>query len=523
MSTAGRAPNIVWFISDDTGLDMLGCFGGKVRTPNIDRIAEKGVKAVRFHTVHPTCTPSRFCYLTGTYGGRCKVESFLKENPTVEPYNLGFNVKVIDESPNIARLFQQNGYTTGHVGKWHVGRGRGQVIQGGYNLEDDPADPDVARRLEQDYQAMCDEVSRVGYDYVGGLVWGNTDGRPLAKLRHHNLEWHTAAAMNFLDERKPDEPFFLTVATTTIHGPHHAESLRADPRACEYGYLEKAPDVQPSRQSVMDRLAEADGVEINHVTTGALWMDDAVGAVVDHVEKMDLAEDTIFIFSTDHGPGTISGKFTIYQGGMRIPFCMRWDGRIPAGSTCDALLCNVDFLPTLAEACGIEIPEDYTLDGISRLAQLTGGAPDDREFLYHSWGYCRAVADKKWKYAAWRHPDEQIKQMKSGQVEMAFSQFGKPQGHYEMHHYPHYFDPDQLYDLENDPDEQNNLALLPQYSDILKEMREKLRGVLETFDHPFDLDRVDPFITSGTHAKLAQASFADERPFQADWYKQHGY
>jgi arylsulfatase A-like enzyme len=503
---------------------MLGYSGGPVLTPHIDRIARKGVSARRFHTVHPTCTPSRFCYLTGTYGGRCKVESFLDENPVDESYNLGFNVKVIDESPNIARLFRDAGYTTAHVGKWHVGRPRRQVIQGGYRPQDDPAKPEVARRLQEDYRSMCDEVRRVGYDYVAGLVWGNTDGRPITALRHHNLEWHTASALDFLTDRaEADDPFFLTVATTTIHGPHHVESLRADPRACEHGYLEEAPKVQPSRESVMDRLAEADDVELHHVSAGALWMDDAVGAVVDRIEQMGLAEDTIFIFSTDHGPGTISGKFTIYQGGMRIPFCMRWDGHIPAGSTCDALLCNVDFLPTLAQAAGVEIPADYRLDGQSRWGQLTGQAQDDRDFLYHSWGYCRAVAGKKWKYAAWRHPHQQIQQMQQGQVDMAFTQFGKAQGHYEMHHYPHYFDPDQLYDLEDDPDEQNNLAALPQYADVLRQMRQKLRGVLETFDHPFDLDRVDPFVTGAKHKQLAQASLADTRPFQAGWYKQHGY
>ena len=523
MNASSKRPNIVWFISDDTGQDMLGFSGGPVLTPNIDRIAEKGMRAARFHTVHPTCTPSRFCYLTGQYGGRCKVQSFLEENPKDQPYNLGFNVKVIDDTPNIARLFRDNGYATAHVGKWHVGRGRGQVIRHRYTPDKDPGDEKVARCLQDDYQAMCDEITRVGYDYVGAVVWGNTDGRPLEKLRHHNIEWHTDAALKFLDAQESDQPFFLTVATTTIHGPHHVESLRADARACEHGYLEEAPDVQPSRSSVLQRLTDAEGVQLNHQSSGALWMDDAVGAVVDRVERMGLAEDTIFIFSTDHGPGTISGKFTIYQGGMRIPLGMRWDGHIPAGSTCDALLANVDFLPTLAEAAGIEVPESYDVDGLSRWAQITGQAEDDREQLYHSWGYCRAVATRKWKYAAWRHPAEQIRAMKAGEVDMAYSQFGKPGGHYEMHHYPHYFEPDQLYDLEADPDEQNNLALLPQHADVLEDMRSRLGQILETFDHPFDLDRVDPFVTGGEHARLAEASFADRRCFQAGWYKQHGY
>jgi arylsulfatase A-like enzyme len=364
---------------------------------------------------------------------------------------------------------------------------------------------------------MQEQVRGVGFDFAEAIAWGNTDNRPLRRLQYHNLEWHTAAALEFLETyARGDRPFFLTMATTTMHGPHHVESLKTNGLQTEVGYLDNAPQVQPARSTIFQRLRDA-GLPTDHHTAGALWMDDAFGAVMRRIEYLGLADNTIVIWSTDHGIGTIGGKFTCYQGGVQIPFCMKWPGQIEAGLNCDALIQNVDFLPTVLDMVGVPLPEGLSVDGVSRWPQLAGKEPDAREDLYFEWGYTRAVRTRKWKYVAFRHTPEQIETMVSGKMDMAFNMRGQPGGEFGMHLYPSYWDPDQLYDLDEDPEEQRNLAGDPRYLPVLREMQTRLRKYLARFDCPFDL-AVHPFVASPEYRRLAENAMADESIYEADWY-----
>jgi arylsulfatase A-like enzyme len=516
-----RRPNIIWFISDDTSDEMLGYAGGNVLTPHIDSIAFAGVVCTQYHTASPTCCPSRYSYLTGLYPGHCPDPRFADAFEKTGPYNLGFNVYAEPSTPTIASLLQDAGYRTGFVGKWHVGSPRTSLNGYKYAEDDNPSDPTVARKLQQDYAAMQREVQSVGFDYADGIAWGNTDSRPIKALRYHNLEWHTQNALEFLDRYAgSDQPFFLNMATTTIHGPHHIESLETDGRATEWGLLPEMPNVQAPRQSVLDRL-DAAGIDRSHRAAGALWMDDAFGAVMQRVQEMGVAENTIFVFSTDHGVDVTAGKFSCYQGGVRIPYTMKWTGRIEPCTRCDALLQNIDFIPTLLEAAGISIPDSLAIDGVSRWTQLTG-AEDERENLYFEWGYSRSVRTRRWKYIAYRPTPEQLNKMRNGEVKQAYNLSGQLRPQTAMRNYPHYFAPDQLYDLENDPDEQINLAADPDYAEQLAEMKALLSHYLDRFVHSFSLE-VDAFLTSEAYQRLVEAALADDRIYHSYWYLQHAY
>ncbi len=520
---AEKRPNIVWFITDDTGDCMLGYADGPVMTPNIDRIAREGVTLNQFHTVAPACGPSRYAYLTGMFPGHCPSPRFRKDCRPERPYNLGFNVDLLPGQPNITAFLQRAGYATGFTGKWHVGVPRATLRGHQYDPEDDPADSATAKKLREDYDAMREQVRGTGFDFAEGIAWGNTDNRPLKKLQYHNLEWHTAAALQFLETRATSgKPFFLNMATTTMHGPHHVRSLETDGRQTEAGYIPDLPQVQPARASVFQRLKEA-GLPVNHHTAGALWMDDAFGAVMRKVEEMGLADNTIFIWSTDHGMGTISAKFTCYQGGVRIPCCMKWPRRIQPGATCNALMENTDFAPALLDMAGMKIPEDAKFDGRSFLPAITGEKEEIREDLYFEWGFTRAVRTRRWKYIAFRHTPEQIAAMKTGGVDMAFAMNGKPGPDFPMHMHPRYFDPDQLYDLENDPGEQKNLADNPQYAEVLAGMKSRLRRYLDSFSEPFDLETADPFIQSQAYQDLTRRNMADKHIYEAYYYKEKAY
>ncbi len=518
-----RKPNIVWFIADDTGDRMLGYAGGPVKTPNIDRIADEGVNCTQYHCASPACGPSRYSYLTGLYPGHCPSPRFRGDARPDRPNNIGFNADFLPGQQGLPAFLKQNGYATGFTGKWHVGIPRSRLSRHSYNSEDDPSNPEIARKLREDYELMQEQVRGTGFEYAEGIAWGNTDNRPIRKLQYHNLEWHTDSALRFLDKHAGgDKPFFLNMATTTMHGPHHVRSLETAGLETEFGFLDEAPNVQPSRKSVFDRLEKA-GMPIDHHTAGTLWMDDAFGAVMNKVEDMGLADNTIFIWSTDHGMGTISSKFTCYQGGVRIPHCMKWDGHIPPGSVCDALLENIDFSPTLLEMAGIELPEEARIDGQSYWPVISGGKEEIHEDLYFEWGITRAVRTRKWKYLAFRHTPEQIAAMKNGEVDTALQMSGKAGGNFTMHMHPHYFEPDQLYDLENDPEEKKNLADDPKYADVLKDMKSRLQGYTEEFSEPFDVDKVDPFVKSGKYRELIENSRADKRIYEYYYYKEKAY
>lgn len=528
-----ESPNIVWIIPDDTNHRMLGFGGGAVLSPNLDSIARNGVVFRQFHCSAPACGPSRYTYFTGHYGGRCPTDEFRREGPEAdEPYRLFFNTCLDpDKELSVGRALQQAGYRTGHVGKWHIDASPEDVAAlPGFDPDDDPRDPAVAAKMAMHQAQLCEIVRKAGFDYARRVVWGNYQTLP-QKARNHNIEWITKGALDFIDQCAPGEaPFFLSMATTTIHGPNHVSSLLADPHLTPAGYADDHLGCQASRQSLYERLSQAEGVKFNSTTAGVLWMDDAVGAVLDKLRALGLERNTLVIFSGDHGP-SLGGKFTTYQRGTRIPSIAQWPARIPAGRVVDELTQNIDFLPTLLEAAGAGAPESLTLDGRSLLPLLTGAQDDlpGRDDLYFEFGYTRAVRTRRWKYIAWRLPRQVINDLQSGEREALCTHYGRPLPSDRVEPslitaslvaYPHYFDPDQLYDLESDPYERRNLAGDEQFAPVLAEMRARLCKYLDTFDRPFPLDDLHGFYASERfqelRAKVAERVARERDPWCQD-------
>jgi len=499
-------PNIIWIIPDDTSHRMLGFGGGNVLSPNLDSIARNGIVLDQFHCSAPACMPSRYSYLTGHYGGRCPSEQF-RSGVRHEPYSVFFNT-VLDprREMSLGHALQRAGYRTGHVGKWHVGAGReDRDAMPRFDPHDDPRDPAVAARMARHQEKLCEIVRKAGFDYAHSVIWGNYESLP-ERAKNHNIEWITWGALKFIAQCAQERaPFFLSMATTTIHGPNHVSSLLADPHLTPAGYSDEHIGCQASRQSIYERLGKA-GIEFNSTTAGVLWMDDAVGAVLQRLRELGIEERTLVIFSVDHGP-SLGGKFTTYQRGTRIPFCAQWKGTLPAGRVVSALTQNVDFLPTLLDIAGADAPAEMTLDGRSLLPLMTGEQDDlpGRNDLYFEFGYTRAVRTERWKYIAWRLPRSLIERMQAGDMDTLCTHFGRPLPPDRVQpnlltasllNYPHYFDPDQLYDLQNDPYERKNLAADNRYAPVLKDMKARLRKYLDTFASPFPLDHLDDFYAS---------------------------
>ncbi len=481
-------PNIVCIMPDDTDFVWLSCYGGRTPTPAIDRLAAEGARFDQMYCSASACTPSRYTYLTGQYAGHCTDPHFLAQNPPDEPYNLAWNVVLNGDIPSLGHVLRANGYRTGIAGKWDVWRPVREMDLPFLAPDADLDDPAVDAQLRAYQAALAAEVRTTGgFDVAASIVVSNGEEFPIKALREHHLEWITKGALDFLDGCDGAQPFFLYVTPTAFHGPAHDKSYERDLRYTQGGKQDDLEGLHPPRAEMKARLA-ARGLPYNHDTVGITWIDDQVAAILAKLEALGVADNTLVIFKVDHN--TEIGKGTCHQHGVHIPMVLRWPGVVQPGTVCDARVQNVDFVPTILDIAGMTPPAEMRLDGASWRPLLTGEEKTLHDDLFFEFGYARAVLAGKWKYIALRYPQRLLDAMTSGALTEApnhIHQRLQGQMVIAVESYPAYFDPDQLFDVEADPDEQHNLADDPAYAEVLAEMRARLQSYLDTFAHPFDL------------------------------------
>lgn len=329
-----RPPNVILMICDDLGYGDLGCYGSKAPTPNLDRMAEAGMRFTRHNAAHPICSASRASLLTGRYGTRMNTTgAFGPNSPAGTSLDEAF----------VSNLFQEKGYSTKAIGKWHLG--------------DRPAYLPTNR----------------GFDSFYGVPW-SVDFWPLPLYRDMNiLEQDTdrltltprynREAVKYLKGRKnSNQPFFLYLAYSYPHDPARASKRFANKTGLGH---------------VGDCIAEID------------W---SVGEVLNAVEKSDLASNTLILFTSDHGPwyqgnpGPLRGrKASTFEGGFRVPLIAKWPGRITPGGVIDQWSSHLDVLPSLAGLCGLSLPTK-PLDGVDITGRFNhpGGSRERKPLLYFS-------------------------------------------------------------------------------------------------------------------------------------------
>ena len=514
-------PNIVFIFTDDNAFEYWGFGGGPDLSPHVDRIAAEGVTMTQAYATAPVCTPSRYSLYTGRYSGRCRLPEFRAEFPENEICNITWNTYLDPElETTIGNVFQKAGYTTGYVGKWHLGFDM-EPWRKQFKENDNPRDPEVASVLKEYAEAANQTVREAGFDYAASVTPINIDNHPVKGVQFHNLEWFAKGAIDFLDmQGKSKKPFLLFVNITTHHGPCHMESIDQDVSLTPVGHVEGLVGIMPSRQSIYRRI-DAKGLDADFKTAGTVWTDDCIGAIKDHLGEIGLEESTIFIFTTDHN--RYDGKATCYQGGVHIPLLIKYPGVIEPGSECHVRLLLPDLFPTLMEAAGINQASCPDIDGRSAWKQVTGVSDEPiREDLFFEFGYSRGVLFKNWKYIAIRHPDSLTQNMNSGLVDKAYALRGSITSEPCILRYPHYFDADQLYNLDQDPDEQVNLAYVQEHAGTLQMMKERLQAYTTTFENPFPVDHVDSFYTTAQFNLLVKnAREIDMEQFY--WYLRDCY
>ncbi len=487
-----KKPNILYFIMDDFPLDDIGCYygDGRVLTPNIDKLAQDATVFERAYCSSTVCTPSRYSHITGHYAGRNTDKKFLGENPVGDISKVNFNVVVNENIPSLTSILKDNGYQTGYSGKWHCGAPLESLGVPHFDADEDINTKECNDKIIAFQDIVQNQVKKtLKVDYAKSIAWGNIDELPLNKLKHHNLEWMTKGSLEMLDAFDDNNPFCLYMATSSFHGPlHHLSLLEADARYTWSGYDETLEEVAKKEREYIKNTLIENKMELNHHTVGALWSDYQFGKIIKRLEEKGVLDNTIIVFSADHG--IEPGKGSCFEMGVRIPIIVKWADGFAKGERVNTAIQNVDLLPTLLGACKIDKPTNAVFDGVDIKKLLNGEV--SRDSLYFEAGFNRAIIKGDMKYIALRYPKRVIDGLKSGENSKLPNCMDMPRQHQATitrEFYKDAYEPDQLYDLKNDIYESKNLVNDANYQAEFNELKSELQAYLDSFSsHPYNLN-----------------------------------
>ena len=347
-------PNILVIVADDLGyadIGMQGCTD--VATPNIDSLAKNGVRFTNGYVSGAVCSPSRAGLMTGRYQQRFGHDA----NPRGE---FGLDLK----ETTMAQRMKEAGYVTGITGKWHLGEQKSQMP--------------LARGFDEFYGILPHGIAAEKQG-SGGQVYRGWDK---VETPSDHTEKFGEEAVAFI-ERHKSEPWFLYLPFTAVHAPHIAPE----------SYVQKFSNIESRQRRQLCAMVSV--------------MDDRVGMVLEKLRELKLEENTlIFFFSDNGGPTAASvhngplrgGKWTVWEGGIRVPFAVQWKGRIAPGRVLDTQVIQLDVLPTALAAAGVEASPEWKLDGLNLLPLLEGKSDKlARDTLFWRFGVQYAVRQGDWK------------------------------------------------------------------------------------------------------------------------------
>ena len=432
-------PNFIFFLVDDMGYSDVGCFGSEYyETPNIDRLAEEGMKFTSAYAASTVCAPTRASLLTGKYPGRLHITHAIPiqgykriEDGTGTPLkDADYVMNLPLEEVTIAEALKPAGYATISIGKWHV------CNDTAYYPEYQGFDKNIGGNFRGN-------TGEYFYPYYGrwrmakGYPWIEWNTLPDGEPGEYLTDRLTDEALKFIDENK-DRPFFLYLPHYAVHTPIEAHDS-----------LIRKYEAKPV-DSIKGHIQPAYAAMIESV-------DQSMGALQKKLDELGLTENTIIIFTSDnggHGKWTSNypwrgNKGNFYEGGLRVPLIVKWPGVTEPGSVCEEPVITNDFYPTMLEMAGLPLMPEQHLDGLSMLPLLKEEGSLDREVLY--WHFPN--------YIGAGHPDP------SGPLGVIRFRDWKLIESFEDGSL-------ELYDLKNDPGETVNLA------DQNREMAEKMLDMM---------------------------------------------
>ena len=480
---AAKKPNIIVFLVDDYDKYETSVYGGKVLTPNLDRLAREGITFENAHVTSTVCTPSRYTFLTGRYAGSSYHSGYRELFPLGQQALPAFNVGLEPDNMNVGAVLAKGGYAAGFVGKFHVGPSLSDpAFRKKYGLHDVQKNAPFTERLNQQQfeneKRFRQVIKDYGFTWAKNIYWDNTE----APFQNHNPEWTAAAAVEFIEEHK-GQPFYLHYCTTLLHGPNGAWYKSLDhPKVTGEGMIKENLNAMPARSSVMERINKA-GLTSNEA--GYLWMDDSLGVILDKLDELKLTKNTVVLFVADHGSGN---KGSLYKAkGTEVPCIMRWPAGMKRGVRSNELIQNTDFVPTWFDLAGIKVPAKYKINGVSLKPLFQAPNKPVRSYVYSEIGAARSIKTKDYSYIALRYTKEQVQGVREENRRYLRGMTGLSGGvSRSIATHPRAYTGDQLYDLKRDPDAQKNLAGYPSHARTLKQLKQTLAAELKKFsDRPF--------------------------------------
>jgi arylsulfatase A-like enzyme len=365
-AAADKKPNVIVLLSDDVGYGEYGFQGNKeIPTPHIDSIAKNGVRFTNGYVAATYCSPCRAGLMTGKYPTRFGHE-FNEGGPT--GMNNGFGLPV--EQKTIADRLRDCGYATACVGKWHLGGGPKFIA--------------TARGFDEFYGTVANTPYLNPPNFIDTRISPNVT--PVKDDKFYTTDAYAERAVDWMGKQK-DKPFFLYLPFNAQHAPLQPPQK----------YLDRFPEIKDDNRKKFAATMSA--------------MDDAVGRVLAKVREMGQEENTLVVFFSDNGGPTMQTtskndplrgrKATTLEGGIRIPFCMQWKGKIKPGTTYENPIIQLDLLPTALAAAGAKIDPEWKLDGVDLMPYLTGAnSAKPHEVLYWRFGEQWAVRRGDYKLVA---------------------------------------------------------------------------------------------------------------------------
>lgn len=488
-------PNIIVFLTDDQDKESIGAYGGKVWTPNLDRMAKEGMLFHNGFVTSTVCTPSRYSFLTGRYASRSTSEPYLHENPEGHQAFPAFNMGLEADNLNVAGVLSKAGYRTGFVGKYHASGIESLRTESDYkarglkhiprDAERSPELSDAFRYNELQYRKLL--TSR-GFAWAKNIYLGNME-KPYSE---HNLEWTIDAGLEFIEDSvksNSDQPFYLHLCTTLVHGPDRSWSRSiGEPLISGSGLEKKAiePEGMLTRKAILDELSKR-GLDPDKGHAGYSWIDAGVGAVLAKLKKLGIDDNTLLVFTADHGSRQKGSLFDV--DGASVPFIIRWPNKIAAGVESQDLVQSIDIVATAFDLGNAAIPAEYELDGKS-LAPLFGGqAPESwRDHLYLELGFGRAIRTHEYKYISIRYPEEHlsvIRKSKPENLPKVMAPLNRAGIGTRGSANPNFYCEDALFRIDRDDNERKNLIDDPESRRALQQLRALLSQTIQTTGRPY--------------------------------------
>jgi arylsulfatase A-like enzyme len=477
---------------DDQDMNEIATYGGKVYTPNMDRLAAEGIKFNLAYVSSTVCTPSRYSFLTGRYAGRSYSNLYKNEVGENGMGRPGFNVGMENDNMNVAQVLRASGYITGFTGKYHLASqfDQPEMYKGEHAPRNKKSKKDKNLKANSKTTALFAEteawsrayLKHIGFDWAKNIYEGNIS-KP---YNVHNPEWNAAAVFEFLDENHKN-PFFLQFCPTLLHGPDGEWVKSFDqPNITGAGKIEVPASVMKEREKLRKKLNDL-GYDTRSGALGIAWIDAVIGQILDKLETLGIDDNTLVIFAPDHGSTDKASLFG--WNGAQIPLLMRWPNGIKAGIESDALVQNIDLVPTYFDIAKAIVPNEYHLDGQSLAPLFKNGKTENwRAHLYFELGYSRAVMTHDWKYIGVRFDKKQVKKIQEASVEklpLLMTPLQRLGIGVRGADHPGFWDEDQLYNLKQDSEEMKNLAYDADYQRKLTEMKTLLKMYLKDIGRPF--------------------------------------